>query len=128
MAIIRPTIAGSDPARRLDAIGNSVVAASLNPLLSRMTPTPRERMGRTSDGSGTAPSARAIILGPRPTPAPALDPATSSATHAPVTAASSNELLASRLAPCSPVQAASPQAHNPLTELRPEPSTAIPPI
>ena len=37
----------------------------------------------------------------------------------PPTTASSSELLASRLAPCRPVAAASPQAHRPSTVLRP---------
>ena len=41
------------------------------------------------------------------------------ATRAPNTTASSSELEASRLAPCAPVEATSPQAHSPSTVLRP---------
>ena len=43
-------------------------------------------------------------------------PDMSRATRMPMTAASSSELLASRLAPCRPVEATSPQAQSPGTE------------
>ena len=46
----------------------------------------------------------------------------------PQTTASSSELLARRLAPCRPVQAASPQAHRPGNVLRPAISTSTPPM
>src|SRR5690554_4421356 len=55
-------------------------------------------------------------------------PARSWATQRAHTAASSNELDASRLAPCSPVLATSPTAHRPLTSVRPWRSTATPPM
>ena len=55
-------------------------------------------------------------------------PSIDRATIAPNTAASVSELLASRLAPCSPVEAASPQTQRPSTELRPSASAATPPI
>ena len=44
----------------------------------------------------------------------------SSPTRAPKTSASSSELLASRLAPCTPVDATSPQAHRPGSVVRPQ--------
>ena len=52
---------------------------------------------------------------------------TSSAIRRPNTSPSSSEFEASRLAPCTPVQAASPQAYSPGTEVRPERSVAMPP-
>src|SRR5690625_4065413 len=55
-------------------------------------------------------------------------PARSWATQRADTAASSNELDASRLAPCRPVLATSPTAHRPLTSVRPWRSTATPPM
>jgi hypothetical protein len=50
------------------------------------------------------------------------------ATRAPNTTASSNEFDASRFAPCAPVEATSPQAHNPSTVLRPRASVRMPPM
>ena len=47
--------------------------------------------------------------------------------RAPQTRPSSSELLASRFAPCRPVDAASPQASNPLIPLCAARSTTIPP-
>src|SRR5207253_393407 len=48
--------------------------------------------------------------------------------RAPKTNPSSRELLASRLAPCTPVAAASPAAYKPGSEVRPERSVFTPPI
>src|SRR4029079_12950822 len=41
---------------------------------------------------------------------------------------SSNELLASRLAPCTPVQATSPAANKPGSDVRPSRSVSTPPM
>ena len=41
---------------------------------------------------------------------------------------SSRELDASRLAPCTPVQATSPQAYSPGTSVRPQMSVMTPPL
>jgi cytosine deaminase len=50
------------------------------------------------------------------------------ATRAPKTSPSSSEFEASRLAPWTPVEAASPQAHRPVSDVRPERSVSIPPM
>ena len=83
------------------------------PCWSRSTPRPCDRIGRTAEGSdagGGALAAR-VFSGPR------LAPWTLSATHWAQTMASISELLASRLAPCSPVRLTSPQAQRPSTVL-----------
>ena len=56
------------------------------------------------------------------------DPAIASAARAPNTSPSSSELLASRLAPCTPVQATSPAANRPETDVRPSRSVSTPPM
>ena len=91
---------------------------------SRMTPAACDRIGRTAAGSGAGGTARLRSGAGGRDGAPSIDRATIAAK----TAASVSELLASRLAPCSPVHAASPQAQSPATELRPSASTAIPPM
>src|SRR5438046_2050725 len=48
--------------------------------------------------------------------------------RAPKTTPSSSELLAKRLAPCTPLQAASPAANNPGRLVRPSRSVRTPPI
>ena len=92
---------------------------------SRMTPAARDRIGRTAAGSGAGGAAKLRSGGRRARRRAAR---LTAATAAPKTAASISELLASRLAPCRPVEAASPQAQSPSTELRPSASTATPPI
>ncbi len=51
-----------------------------------------------------------------------------SAARAPKTSPSNRELLARRLAPCTPVHAHSPAAYNPASEVRPCVSVRTPPI
>src|SRR6202041_1106285 len=51
-----------------------------------------------------------------------------SAASTPNTSPSSSELLANRLAPCTPVQATSPAAYNPRSDVLPWTSVLTPPI
>ncbi len=60
-------------------------------------------------------------------PGPSRPAAMASASRAPNTIPSSNEFDASRLAPCTPVQATSPTAHNPAIALAPSRSVTTPP-
>ena len=109
------TRAGSaaGPAERASAANGPTAARKASP--SRMTPAARDRIGRTAAGSGAGGAARLRSGAGERVGAPSID----RATIAPNTAASVSELLASRLAPCSPVEAASPQTQRPSTELRP---------
>ena len=88
------------------------------------TPAARDRVGRNAAGS--AASGMLTTVPSRSLPSGAS--ATLAATDPAPTTASSSELLARRLAPCSPVPATSPHAHRPGSVLRPCQSTAMPPI
>ena len=76
---------------------------------SRTTPAARDRIGRTAPDPQRREYPRRSAAGPVPSGAAA----TLSATDPAPTTASNSELLARRLAPCSPVPATSPQAHKP---------------
>src|SRR5579864_6959101 len=109
-AIIRPTSAGSETGPRPQASGVKALIVVLKPATSRKTPAPPERAARTSDGSEAG--GGSISNERLRWPVQAAAPATLSATQPAQTIASISELLASRLAPCSPVQATSPQAQS----------------
>ena len=79
---------------------------------------------RSSHADALAPGARRAGTAASQSPRAAM----SSPTRAPKTSASSSELLASRLAPCIPVEATSPQAQRPGSEVRPARSVATPPM
>src|SRR3954453_14007899 len=115
-----PTVAGSDAAVDPEASASSARAASFSPSRSRSRPAPRDMVGLTQAGSGGGGRLAGAGLSGRP----AKEPATLSETQPAQPTASVRELLASRLAPCRPVLATSPQAHSPATLLRPAPSTA----
>jgi len=120
---INPTAAGSDAGSLLSASGNNARAAVFKLSPSRRMPSARDMKGRTAVGSGDGQSPANTGFVRRWEA-----PATPSATKRAHTTASVKELLASLLAPCNPVEATSPQAQRPETEVRPEPSTATPPI
>ena len=69
--------------------------------------------------SATAPPSRGASAVGRLAPAPAGPPAMSAAIRRANTSPSSSEFDASRFAPCTPVQATSPQAYRPGIEVRP---------
>src|SRR5208337_2160018 len=124
MTIASAIAAGSAAGPAVRASVNSDPTAALRLPPSRITAAARDRIGRTAAGSGAGGCAtpRAGVAGR------AGAPSIERATIAPNTAASLSELLAKRLAPCNPVQAASPHAQSPVTELRPSASTKTPPI
>ena len=84
-------------------------------------------MGRAgtlpSAGLSAASTARSAPVGD----GPSLPPTIASTTRGANTMPSSSELDASRLAPCTPVQATSPQAHSPGRAEAPSRSVTIPP-
>ncbi|MNL18046.1 hypothetical protein D3C87_1391730 [compost metagenome] len=97
-AIASPTMAGSDAGPFCSASGRSSLIALINPASCLAMPRWRETMGRTTDGSaaertGVANGVTAV------TRFDAGRAAISFAARMPMAAASSRELLASRLAP-----------------------------
>src|SRR3954453_229326 len=106
--------------------------ASRSPVSSRITPTHRSISARSEAVMGKALAETVLLGGGLPdlviVGGLAIAPPMSSAIQRAKASASKSELLARRLAPCSPVEATSPQAHKPGTVLRPRPSTLIPPM
>ena len=87
---------------------------------------------RTGRNAGSAPGpsggSRQPARGPgMPVRGPVSSAASRSPARRPVISASVSELDASRLAPCTPVDAASPTAYSPGTVVRPSMSARMPP-
>ena len=125
-AIISATAAGSaaGPSPKRRGLRARPTAARERRAVAGDAGGARDRIGRTGAGSagGGASAARSRAGRARRR---ALDRAGDDRAK---TAASVSELLASRFAPWRPVEAASPHAQRPATELRPSASTAIPPM
>ena len=87
-----------------------------------------QALGLAADPRRRGSPATGVVTGPPSWRGADSDASTLSATRRPNTNASTSELLASRLAPCAPVAAVSPQAHKPGSEARPHESVHTPPM
>ena len=114
------------PARAAERQRRQRADGGARDLRPRASP-PRRRTGSAATALGSAAGGGWIAREAAPR-ARSDAPATLSATSPAKTTASVRELLARRLAPCRPVEATSPHAHRPRSELRPSSSTAIPPM
>ena len=111
-------VAGGQGRERGDGRARARRASRSTPTFAREDVAHRRRIRRRRHGDAASARARPRLACRRCSRRPSVA----------VAAASSSELLARRLAPCSPVDAASPQAHKPAIELRPAASTAMPPM